>query len=79
MAARRMGFLNLFESLYSVEEYRTGLLGGSLAPTRFFTHSILPLVMAQTQQKGDKFATAKLVRENSPLLRKDVLKAMTIR
>ncbi len=75
MAARRMGFLNLFESLYSVEEYRTGLLGGSLAPTRFFTHSILPLVMAQAQQKGDKFATAKLVRENSPLLRKDVLKS----
>ncbi len=73
MAARRMGFLNLFESLYSVEEYRTGLLGGSFAPTRFFTHSILPLVTAQ--QKNDKFATAKLVRESSPLLRKDVLKS----
>lgn len=73
MAARRMGFLELFESLASVEEYRTGLLGGSFAPTRFFTHSILPLVKAQ--QMGDKFATAKLVRENSPLLRKDVLKS----
>lgn len=74
MAARRMGFLKLFESLASVEEYRTGLLGGSLAPTRFFTHSILPLVKAQ--QKSDKFATAKLVRENSPLLRKDILKSL---
>ncbi|SNR70011.1 DNA helicase-2 / ATP-dependent DNA helicase PcrA [Humidesulfovibrio mexicanus] len=74
MAARRMGFLNLFESLYSVEEYRTGLLDGSLAPTRFFTHSILPLVKAQVQQTADKFATAKLVREHSPLLRKDALK-----
>lgn len=73
MAARRMGFLKMFESLASVEEYRTGLLGGSFAPTRFFTHSILPLVKAQ--QKGDKFAMAKLVRENSPLLRKDVLKS----
>lgn len=73
MAARRMGFLKLFESLASVEEYRTGLLDGSLAPTRLFTHSILPLVKAQ--KKGDKFATAKLVRENSPLLRKDVLKS----
>ncbi|MDP2847696.1 MAG: UvrD-helicase domain-containing protein [Humidesulfovibrio sp.] len=73
MAARRMGFLKMFESLASVEEYRTGLLGGSFAPTRLFTHSILPLVTAQ--QKGDKFATAKLVRENSPLLRKDVLKS----
>lgn len=75
MAARRMGFLNLFESLHSVKEYQTGLLDGSLAPTRFFTHSILPLVKAQAQQTGNKFATAKLVRENSPLLRKDVLKS----
>ena len=73
MAARRMGFLKMFESLASVEEYRTGLLGGSFAPTRLFTHSILPLVKAQ--QKGDKFTTAKLVRENSPLLRRDVLKS----
>lgn len=72
MAARRMGFLKMFESLASVEEYRTGFLGGSFAPTRFFTHSVLPLVTAQ--QKGDKFATAKLVRENSPLLSKDTLK-----
>lgn len=72
MAARRMGFLNLFEALHSVKEYQTGLLDGSLAPTRFFTHSILQLVKAQ--KKGDKFATAKLVRENSPLLSKDTLK-----
>lgn len=72
MAARRMGFLQLFEALASVDDYRTSFLDGSLAPTRFFTHYALPLVMAQ--QKGDKFATAKLIRENSPLLSKETLK-----
>lgn len=73
MAARRMGFLQMFEVLASVDDYRTGFLDGSFAPTRFFTHYILPLVTAQ--QKGDKFAVAKLVREGSPLLSKEVLKS----
>jgi DNA helicase-2/ATP-dependent DNA helicase PcrA len=72
MAARRMGFQDLFEALASVEDFRTSFLDGSFAPTRFFTHSVLPLVNAQ--QKGDKFAATKLVRENSPLLSKDSLK-----
>lgn len=72
MAARRMGFLQMFEALASVDEYRTGFLDGSFAPTRFFTHYVLPLVTAH--QKGDKFAVAKLVRENSPLLSKESLK-----
>lgn len=66
MVARRMGFLEIFEALATVDEYRTGFLDGSFAPTRFFSHSVLPLV--QAQQKGDKFAAAKVVRENSPLL-----------
>jgi DNA helicase-2/ATP-dependent DNA helicase PcrA len=73
MAARRMGFLKMFEALASVDDFRTGFLEGSFAPTRFFTHDILPLVTAQ--QKGDKFAATKLVRENSPLLSKESLKA----
>jgi DNA helicase-2/ATP-dependent DNA helicase PcrA len=72
MAARRMGFLRMFEALASVDEYRTGFLDGSFAPTRFFTHYVLPLVIAQ--QKGDKFAATKLVRESSPLLSKETLK-----
>ena len=72
MAARRMGFLQMFEALASVDDYRTGFLDGSFAPTRFFTHNVLPLVTAQ--QKGDKFAATKLVRESSPLLSKETLK-----
>ncbi len=72
MAARRMGFLQMFEALASVDDYRTGLLDGSFAPARFFTHYVLPLVTAQ--KKGDKFAATKVVRENSPLLSKATLK-----
>ncbi|VWC20506.1 pathogenesis-like protein [Burkholderia aenigmatica] len=73
MAAKRMGFLQMFEALASVDDYRTSFLDGSFAPTKFFTHYVLPLVTAQ--QNGDKFAVTKLVRENSPLLSKDTLKA----
>lgn len=72
MAARRMGFLQMFEALASVDDYRTSFLDGSFAPARFFTHYVLPLVTAQ--QKGDKFAATKLVRESSPLLSKETLK-----
>ena len=72
MAAKRMGFEPLFEALAPVEQFRTAFLDGSFAPTRFFTHSVLPLVTAE--QRGDKFAAAKLVRESSPLLSKDTLK-----
>lgn len=72
MAARRMGFPQMFEALASVDDYRTGFLDGSFAPTRFYTHYILPLIAAQN--KGDKFAVAKLVRESSPLLSKEALK-----
>ncbi len=72
MAAKRMGFEELFEALAPVEQFRTAFLDGSFAPTRFFTHSVLPLVSAQL--RGDKFGAAKLVRENSPLLSADALK-----
>jgi DNA helicase-2/ATP-dependent DNA helicase PcrA len=73
MAARRMGFMQLFQAVASVEAYRTGFLEGSFAPTRFFTHYILPLVTAQ--RKCDKFGATKLVREFSPLLSKESLKS----
>lgn len=72
MAAARMGFATIFESLGSVDSFRTGLLDGTLGATRFFTSNILPLV--QAQQKNDKFAVAKVVRDASPLLDQQVLK-----
>jgi DNA helicase II / ATP-dependent DNA helicase PcrA len=72
MAAKRMGFATVFEALGSVDDFRTGLLDGTLPATRFFTANILPLVTAQ--QKGDKFAAAKVVRDFSPLLNAETLK-----
>ncbi len=72
MAAKRMGFEQLFEAIAPVEAFRTAFLDGSFAPTRFFTHSVLPLVTAT--QRGDRFLATKLIRESSPLLSKEMLK-----
>lgn len=72
MAARRMGFDEMFEALYAVDRYRTGLLDGTLAPLRLFTNDILPLVEAM--RRGDRFAAAAIVRERSPFLEKTALK-----
>lgn len=73
MAAKRMGFQNIFDPLYSVDDIKTSLLDGTFPATRFFTQNVLPLVTAQ--QQADNFAAAKIVREFSPLLSKPTLKA----
>lgn len=72
MAAKRMGFEQLFEAIAPIEAFRTAFLDGSFAPSRFFTHSVLPLVAAT--QRGDKFLATKIIRDTSPLLSKDKLK-----
>ena len=73
MAARRTGFLDLYQSLNAAERLRTGLLDGSLRGLRLFSHDVLPLV--QTQRDGDEFAAAAVVRQRSPLLKASALKA----
>jgi len=73
MAARRMGFLEMFAALHEVESFRTGLLDGSLPLVRFFSEQILPLVSAQ--RRNDRFAVARIVRLSSPLLSGDRLRA----
>jgi DNA helicase II / ATP-dependent DNA helicase PcrA len=72
MAAKRMGFATLFEALSSIDDFRTGLLDGTLPATRLFTANILPLVTAQ--QREDKFAAARIVRDFSPLLNAQAIK-----
>lgn len=72
MAARRLGFLDLFEPLYSEDRYSTGLLDGSLSGLNFFTKIIYPLYKARLND--DKFAIANIVKSNSPLLKKEELK-----
>ena len=44
MAARRLGFHQMFEPLYQVDSFKTGLLDGSLSGLRIFSQLILPLV-----------------------------------
>ena len=43
MAAKRMGFSEVFEPLYNIDKLKTGLLDGTLSGMNFFTNTILPL------------------------------------
>lgn len=72
MAARRMGFMGIFEPLSQVESIRTSLIDGSLSGLRYFTQLIMPLVAAH--QKGDHFTVARIVKQNSPLFNGQLLK-----
>jgi DNA helicase-2/ATP-dependent DNA helicase PcrA len=73
MAAARMGFLEMFDALNTVDSLQTGLKDGSLPALRFFSHSVLPLVRAK--QRGAEFAAAAIVRAVSPLFSKDLLRS----
>lgn len=72
MAAKRMGFLNLFQPLYNHEKLKTGLLDGTLTAMQLFTKIILPLIKAKKAK--DEFLVARIVRKYSPLFDSDVLK-----
>ena len=73
MAARRMGFLDMFVPLYEVESWRTSFLDGSLPASRFFTEDVLPLVKAA--QNEDRFAIARITKARSPLLTPEAIRA----
>lgn len=75
MAARRMGFLSMFEPLYQESSgfLKTGLLDGTLPGLRLFSQLVLPIVKAK--QNDDDFSVTAIVRKNSPLLTKAALKA----
>lgn len=73
MAASRGGFLAFFEPLYRIDKCKTGLLDGTLSGVPLLARLVLPLVKAK--MSGDEFTVAGIIRKNSPLLRKDVLKA----
>lgn len=75
MAAKRLGFLDLFEPLYKQNELKNGLLDGTLSGLNLFTKIILPLVKAN--QSKDKFSVARIVKKYSRLLEKDALIAST--
>ena len=73
MAARRMGFLDMFVPLYEVESWRTSFLEGTLPAVRFFAEEVLPLV--QAKQRKDRFAVARIARSLCPLLTTEALHA----
>ncbi|AEA66909.1 Hypothetical protein PSEBR_a747 [Pseudomonas brassicacearum subsp. brassicacearum NFM421] len=73
MAARRMGFLEMFVPLYEVESWRPNFLDGSLPIVRFFSEEVLPLI--QAKKREDRFGIARIAREHSPLLSVDALRA----
>jgi DNA helicase-2/ATP-dependent DNA helicase PcrA len=75
MAARRMGFLAMFEPLYQESSgiLKTGLLDGTLPGLRLFSQVVLPIVKAR--QNHDNFFVTTIVRNNSPLLTRAAIKA----
>ncbi|MFH1507262.1 MAG: UvrD-helicase domain-containing protein [Candidatus Omnitrophota bacterium] len=73
MVARRMGFLPMFESLYQESNLTTGLLDGTLSGLRLFSQLVLPLVKAKKNK--DEFSVAAILRKNSPLLTKEIIKS----
>ncbi len=74
MAAKRMGFEEMFEPLYKIDKFRTGLLDGTMTELRLFSNLVLPLIEAL--EKNDKYAVASIIRKKSPLLSKNTLKAI---
>ncbi len=73
MAAKRMGFHEMYEPLYRNDVLRIGLLDGTLSGLKLFTDRVLPLIEAK--KRNDSFAVASIARKYSPLLSKSVLKA----
>ena len=75
MAARRGGFDRFFESLYSIDKFKTGLLDGTLNGVAFFAQQVLPLV--QAMQSEDRFAVAHVVKDYSPIMSPERLSGST--
>lgn len=65
MAAKRLGFFEIFEPLYNVQSFKTSVLDGTIGALQPLLKVILPLWKAQ--KSNDDFETMKIIRENSPL------------
>ena len=75
MAARRGCFDRFFEPLYKADNFKTGLLDGTLSGIAFFAQQVLPLV--QAMQSEDRFAVARVVKDHSPLVSPERLSGST--
>jgi ATP-dependent DNA helicase UvrD/PcrA len=70
MAANRLGFANVFESLYSIDKYKNGLLDGSLSLIRFFSELIFSI--KRTSECGKHFHLMNILRENSDFFNNEI-------
>ena len=75
MAARRGGFDGFFEPLYKIDNFKTGLLDGTLSGIAFFVQQVLPLVQAMRSE--DRFAVAHVVKAHSPIVSPERLSGST--
>ncbi|MDM5180805.1 AAA family ATPase [Massilia sp. DJPM01] len=66
MAARRLGFLSLFEALSASDKLKSGLTRGDLSGLTFFSNTVLPITEAIENQ--DQYRLMALLRANSPIL-----------
>ncbi|MBR2289672.1 MAG: ATP-dependent helicase [Clostridia bacterium] len=66
MAASRLGFKNFFAPIYEIDQFKTGILDGSLAQLKIFTSTIIPLIKAHNNK--NLFEEMKIIRKYSPLL-----------
>lgn len=66
MSARRFGFVDFFEPLWTIENFRTSLLQGAGAGLGFFIRDVLPLVRAL--RTNDRFGATAIIKASSPLL-----------
>ncbi len=66
MAARRMGFLDMYEILSEESSFQTSLMQGALSAVNLFAQLAFPLVEAS--RANDKFAIAAVMRKSSPLV-----------
>ena len=71
MAAHRFGFAELFAALKTRSGGSTSVLDGSVPELQVFLDQVIPLI--QAHRRGDKFTVARIVREGSPLLTRDLL------
>ncbi len=75
MAARRGGFDGFFEPLYKIDNFKTGLLNGTLGGITFFAQQVLPLV--QAMKSKNRFAVAHVVKDYSPIMSPEGLSGST--
>lgn len=71
MAAQRFGFAELFSALGSLPGDGTNVLSGSVPELQIFLNQVEPLVRAHL--RGDRFTVARIVREHSPLMKREAL------